>query len=568
MVGSKPFFSALLDKNNSFQEPRSSLPRRLTSYLSFWYSAEKRKSAFHVGFKGTSPQGIAHPFLKTRKITFNHVFSFYLDDQNQIWYARRTHPKQAPDWKLLYVDGLPRGQHHSMEIIADGANLMIAVTTKECTTIYYKKVIEEKRVKSPDGKSSYSIKNLCEEAPSITEWFSLPFIKYLKYKEWGKRLTLKPGSTWAMSHVGAFKCHSLHPSGIAHSIWGTTTLYEIVDDIIRLHDPFVSIDSVLEIALPHSDRSIFTLKSVDASGSLISLLGEEVELQADGCYLSKQVLYTKLLDYDVMGCNPLQQCSHNPNSFKRFIRIPKWEKHDLPSGQISNTITVVQTGIDYHNVELRIAGNQTQENGFFYKSLREDNWSFWKHPQTIPLSKFASEPNLRSSSGMLFRREDTFTLNGHPLQAAYCESFHEKATCVPLSAINSQGNQIQMHLHRRRNLIKAFFGLKSDYWHLVLDESSSNYRYLFKDESSIPVKVFIQNGSPDQLILSSPSHALYLEASKAPAFPNCDITDSPEVLSVSKPYLSKHQGLTLSAGNGQPLHVQQTKPKPQKTYQP
>lgn len=568
MVGSKPFFSALLDKDTSFQEKKTSAWVQFLSYLSFWNTAEKRKRAFHANFKGVPPQGIPHPFLKTRKITFNHVFSFYLDEQNQPWYAGREHPEQAPVWKPLYVDGLPSGQQHDMEIIADGANLMIAVTTGKSTTVHYKKIIEEKRIRLPNGKLRYLIKNLCEEASSITEWFSLPFIKYLKYKEWGKQLTLQPGATWAMSHVGAFKCHSLHPSGIAHSIWGTTTLYEIVDDVIRLHDPFVSIDSVLEIALPHSDRCIFKLISVDASGSLILLLGEEMEQQSDGSYLSSLVIYTKLLDYDVMGCNPLQQCSHNPNSLKRFIRIPKWEKHDLPSGQINSTVTVVQTGIDYHNVELRISGNHNQKSGFFYKSLREDKWSFKKYSEAIHLLKSDSEPTLRSSSGMLFHREDTFTLNGHPFQAAYCESFHEKATYVPLSAIDSSGNSIKMHLHRRRNLIKAFFGLKSDYWHLVLDESSSKFRYLFKDESSIPVKVFIQNGAPDQLILSSPSHSLYLEASKAPAFQNCNAPDSPEILSVSKSYLSKHQALTPSENNSPPLHIPQTKPTPQKAHQP
>lgn len=540
MAGSKPFFSALLNDDTFVYEQRLTWWDRLWSLIPFGNAAEKRKMAFHSNFGGLPPQGVLHPFLKTRQITFNHVFSFYLDAENQIWYAPRIHPEQPPNWKPLYFDGLHVSNQDQMEIIADGANLMAAVTINGKTTIHYKKVLAEKRIKQLDGKLNYLVHNLCEEPHAITEWFSLPFIKYLKFREWGKRLTLQPGATWAMSHVGDFKYHSLHPSGIAHSIWGTTTLYEIVEDVIRLHDPFVSVDSVLEIALPHSDQNIFNLKSVDASGSVILLLGDEIETQTDGSKVSKPVIYTKLLDYDVMGCNPLQQCTHDPHSSKRFIRVPRWQKHDLPSGQINGTVTVLQTGIDYHATEIRISGQSDNKSGFFYKALQEDSWSFQEHSEKTFLTRRCSEPMLRSSSGIQLNHHQAFSINGHAFQSACCNSFHEKAIHLPLTVIDSQDNTIQMHLHRRRNLIKAFFGLESDYWHLVLDQTSLNYRHLFRGNLSIPVHLSIPKGDSEELILSSSSHAFYLKASKvnSPDLNECYNTD---VLSSSATYIPNNR---------------------------
>eukprot|EP01027_Heterolobosea_sp_BB2_P008109 GEZU01012038.1.p1 GENE.GEZU01012038.1~~GEZU01012038.1.p1 ORF type:complete len:421 (-),score=126.02 GEZU01012038.1:135-1397(-) len=117
-------------------------------------------------------------------------------------------------------------------------------------------------------------------------------------------------------------------------------------------------------------------------------------------------MYTRMIDYDVNGENPLitysyQRGKHDTNKIdngfydwvraklgslygevKEVVTMPAvdWkEQPRLPAGckVDPRTLTVIQTGKGNASRELRIEGiNEDEHNGYFYKMLNDDHWQF------------------------------------------------------------------------------------------------------------------------------------------------------------------------------------------------
>lgn len=455
---------------------------------------------------------IPHPMLKRKNQTFNHVYSFYLDEQNRVWFALRDDSSKAPNWRPMYFDGLPNDPECDYQILADGQNLMVRVTKGDISTIHYKKVIKDKRVKVGKDQYQYQATGIVEQLKSIKDWFSLPILKLFKPDQLGKRLEIPAQAKFAMAHTGQYKHHYKDRNDKTFKIWGVTSGYQIIDGKILLHDPFVSEDSKVMFDLPNTNQSELEVLEIDASGSTLLIYGIETKIDKHGVAIKEPVLYTRLLDYDAMGFNPLQIKSFDPDSGRRTVPMGGWVKHVLPKAKLTNCFNVIQTGIDYNTGELRIEGEQDGVNGFYYKNLNDRLWHFHQMNQPILEQDFISTaPELSDTAcdlkGFDFQptSQQAIEINGVKFSHMVCENYQPLATQVDITLYDEDDHAVDFALVRKKNMLKAFVGLESETWHLVLKDNSFNYKHIFKGNASMPVELGHIDGEPSALVIQSKS---------------------------------------------------------------
>jgi len=92
-------------------------------------------------------------------------------------------------------------------------------------------------------------------------------------------------------------------------------------------------------------------------------------------------MFTRLADFDTMGCDPVFVYSFEPSSKPGVIRLPgeDWREQPRLAGRITSAITILQNGRGNAGRELRVEGVDSEGNGGYYsKPIYGTQWKFVK----------------------------------------------------------------------------------------------------------------------------------------------------------------------------------------------
>ncbi len=153
-----------------------------------------------------------------------------------------------------------------------------------------------------------------------------------------------------------------HPIGV-----GTYYLLEGAGTRIVPLDPWLPIDESRAVCLPEQGRA--RVANLDASGSTVLAATRSGRL------------YTRLYDFDVSGANAIfgsytwQQGL--ASSDKRWqLPVLDWRRQPKPPGTITDAVSIVRTGTDARDRQLRVAGRRHGRNGVWTKPIDARRWTF------------------------------------------------------------------------------------------------------------------------------------------------------------------------------------------------
>ncbi|MFO7568190.1 MAG: hypothetical protein R6W75_00195 [Smithellaceae bacterium] len=302
--------------------------------------------------------------LKSDTQSFTHEYDVVLFE-GKIWHRPRA-AENPQAWTLLGKTGLPGNASSQSsqsrksvypasvtKISADGDNLIAT---------------------GPDGRVYYM------------KWGSRKWMN-----TWGKPVA-KPLAlpesirAFAISHRGPFAAGYSDIDGHFHPVSvGVTTLYLLSDDglTISYADPWLPAGFSYRICGPERNR--FRARSLSASASTLFVINDAGEM------------YTRLADFDTLGCNPVLAYSYargekDRNPPRRDVRtLPPeaWKKQpSIPQslGRITSAITIFQTGTGNAARELRVEGvDASGAHGYFFKPIDDGTWHFTR--TDLPLLK-------------------------------------------------------------------------------------------------------------------------------------------------------------------------------------
>ncbi len=190
-----------------------------------------------------------------------------------------------------------------------------------------------------------------------------------------------------------------HPIGVA-------TLYLLREGGRRLTylDPWLPVDQSREVCLPDAGRT--RLASLDASGSTI------LAASRDGR------LFTRLYDFDTSGANSVfgeysWQRGRPATDVRWQLPGPDWRPQPAPPGPWTDLVSIVKTGRDASQRELRVAGRRTTRPGapvgVWTKPLLGRHWRFVAtggvlRGRALPLTTRPLSPRTRRFEGRIGER--------------------------------------------------------------------------------------------------------------------------------------------------------------------
>ncbi len=186
----------------------------------------------------------------------------------------------------------------------------------------------------------------------------------------GAGMTMPPGvRDWAISEFNASETFT-DTGGRTHHPIGVATGYLLRSDrrTITYIDPWLPADESREVCGPRRGR--LRLASLDASGSTVFAVARNGSL------------WTRLYDFDLAGANSLLgkytwQRGGPADAGMWQLPAPDWVKQPRPPGRITDLVTIVKTGTDATERELRIAGRRNSGAwGFWHKPITARNWRF------------------------------------------------------------------------------------------------------------------------------------------------------------------------------------------------
>lgn len=409
-----------------------------------------RKQNFLKDTEHLSPPTFGHPNTKTDIQTYNHIFSFVLDN-GIVWYATRNKCDEKPDWQRLFVDTL-----HERKIIsikADGENLMARVgLDKQQDEVYYKKVLTEKW-----KSDKLEVTSLMDEPEDIPSWFKLPFLRYLYPNDYHKRLKISTSALWAMSHAGKFKLFVLDRAGHKHDVWGITSVYEQQGAYLAIYDPYVPLSFNFKIPLPAN----FELRHLDVSSSMIVLLGKERQ----GDHLVN-ALYLGRFDYDLGGLHPLMSYSYDPkDTKKRTLPMSSWQKIEMCDTGEPHYVNISQTGQGDLAAEVSII----QANGrIVFKKLDENRWQTHQDQATsmVNISQSFAQPRPQS----LFEGKNA-SIGGNHFAGIRLVDYDADSLMITVIATCIKGNEYRFALCKEYNIIRQQLGLSFQQYKMISFDS-------------------------------------------------------------------------------------------------
>lgn len=273
-----------------------------------------------------------YPLLKTRAVSFNSAW--YVKAEDGKIYLKPNFERTGQDgpWRELPAPG---AAGRIAEISADGDNLMAVSATGR---LFYMK-FSTRRWKEKIGKPL------------------------------GGAVYLPENRGWAVSHLGAEAGNYYEdPDGRPiQNKEGVSTVYVLSKDGLRLSylDPWLRPGFDYHVDMPLRGR--FVAENVSASASTVFLIGGGGRM------------FTRLADFDTMGCDPLFSYSFAPAARPGVIRLPGegWREQPRVDGRVTRNITVIQNGRGNAARELRVEGVDAEGNGGYYtKPVFAAAWSF------------------------------------------------------------------------------------------------------------------------------------------------------------------------------------------------
>lgn len=272
------------------------------------------------------------PLLKTRTVSFNSAW--YVKAEGGKVYLKPNYERTGQDgpWRELAVH---EGAGRITEISADGDNL---IAVSEAGRVYYMKFSTRKwkeKIGKPIGGAVY----------------------------------LPENRGWAVSHLGPEAGNYYEdPDGKPiQNKEGVSTVYVLSKDGLRLSymDPWLRPGFDYHVDMPLRGR--FAAENVSASASTVFLIGRGGRM------------FTRLADFDTMGCDPLFSYSFTPSVKPGVIRLPgeDWREQPRIDGRVTRNITVIQNGRGNAARELRVEGVDAEGKGGYYtKAIFAAAWSF------------------------------------------------------------------------------------------------------------------------------------------------------------------------------------------------
>ncbi len=184
--------------------------------------------------------------------------------------------------------------------------------------------------------------------------------------------------------------------GVQHH-WGTMgieTYYFLTEDgqHIRFTDSGLPVDFSRTIQNP--ENGTFIAQNINVSGETVFLIG------------SKGTMYTRLIDFDTMGCDPMffqytyEKISKSSTGSDYISNYTPWA---LPSedwvkqpkirlagkARLTKMLSIAQTGRGNFARELRVAGTDKDGNiGYYHKMLLDTEWAFEEAPLILKEEMF------------------------------------------------------------------------------------------------------------------------------------------------------------------------------------
>ena len=273
-----------------------------------------------------------YPLVKSRTVSFSSAW--YVKAEGGKLYLKPNYERTGRDgpWQELAV---PAAAGRIAELSADGDNLM---AVSEAGRVFYMKF----------------------SARTWTEKIGKPF---------GGALYLPENRGWAVSHLGPEAGNYYEdPDGRQiRNKEGVSTLYLLSKDGLRLSyaDPWLRPGFDYHIDMPLRGR--FAAENVSASASTIFLIGPGGRM------------FTRLADFDTMGCDPLFSYSFTPAAKPGVIRLPgeDWREQPRIDGRVTRNIAIIQNGRGNAARELRVEGLDAEGSGGYYtKAIYAGAWSF------------------------------------------------------------------------------------------------------------------------------------------------------------------------------------------------
>ncbi len=439
---------------------------------------EAQKNQFEKDVKTITPPVHGEVLIDTKVETSNHIASYIIHD-DIVW--TKSKMDQNAQWTPMFMDGYP--EKKPIEIRADGANLMVVDNTGE---VHYKKTIKEKRIGDDYHYADKSTKDNWKET-----WFTLPGISKITNLFTVRKLFL-PNQTkaWAIGHRGQLTGGINDAKGRFHKVdAGVTTMYVLDKNgkDIFLYDPWKPQTIKVSVPITETADEPFVAENINVAGSTVMVIGYSYKNDENGISVKTPEIRTFMCDIDSLGWNPILKYTYNENTQNSEERIlptqKKFETHKLPDGNITSTITIVQTGLGNDAREMRVFGDQEGVPGFFSKNLNEAEWNF--HPHSVdeigaPMVEEESVMPPNSVKNWKGRIEEV-DLSIH--------NFNENTVYADVK----DGEKVMFFLHRKENIIqKLITGKDSHLYDLVPTaeaELEQSFKNRFKKMKPMRVKV-------------------------------------------------------------------------------
>ena len=283
-----------------------------------------------------------HVDFRTNKDTFTEKQYFSVRD-GKIWTKPNPDTGEKGEWELLNGTGLP-GNPEKKKFLLPGNIVEISAETAAGHLI------------------------AVSDKGTVFDMFEG------KWKDtWGlpptKGIKMPDNKGWAIARRDANSTYTDIAGHPHKSTVGVTTLYVLSPDgkTINFGDAWLP-DFNNPIYGP--ERGTFAAKTFAAAGSTMFVMNEYGDM------------YTKLGDFDTEGQDPLLEntYTYDPNSKASTRVLPgeDWLKQPKIDGKITGQITVVQTGPDSHDREIRVEGvDRNGKGGYYSKEIyKSDKWTF------------------------------------------------------------------------------------------------------------------------------------------------------------------------------------------------
>ena len=264
----------------------------------------------------------------------------------------------------------------------------------------------------------------------LVRWGNPKPLKWMKLYGFPKTRTLKLNDLvlnargWSMGQRRKDILYHTDINGNPHhyGTMGLETMYFLTEDgqHIRFTDSGMPPDFSNSIDCPKKGR--FIAENISVSGDTIFLIG------------NKGSMYTRLIDFDTMGCDPMfflytydkvEQKYSGEEYLSNYSpwALPAEDWYEQPAiplsgdARLTRMISIAQTGRGNDARELRVAGtNAAGEIGYYHKMLKEEVWNFTKVDLKLDSSVYLNPDKGEDGEDVTFSYSGYLAKNGNTVE--------------------------------------------------------------------------------------------------------------------------------------------------------